>query len=345
LKIAVVTNQVPFMPGGAERLAEWLDERLRAAGHQSQVIRIPFSWRAPQRIIESMLAVRLIEMREVERVIALEFPAYYVRHDDKALWLLRQFRQAYELRGTEYDALGPTPEAEAVVRAVRVADTRLLSDAQRIFASSEIVKERLGRSTGLEAEVLYPPLGDASGYRCASVGDYVLCPGGLGRANRPVLLVESMALVRSDVRLVIAGAPGRPDDAGRIEQAIERCGVGERVRLLSGRISEDEKRDLLANTLACAYVPFDEDWYGYASLEAFESRKPVITCVDSGGTLELVEDGVTGLVVQPDPVSLAEAMDSLRADPARARRLGASGAERLDALRISWDHVVERLTA
>ena len=117
------------------------------------------------------------------------------------------------------------------------------------------------------------------------------------------------------------------------------------MQLLSGWISEEQKRELFANALACAYVPFDEDSYGYVSLEAYHSRKPVITCVDSGGTLELVEDGVTGLVVEPEPASLAEAMDRLAADRGLARRLGEAGFERMGELRISWDHVVERLTA
>ena len=41
----------------------------------------------------------------------------------------------------------------------------------------------------------------------------------------------------------------------------------------------------------------------------------MITCLDSGGTLELVEDGVTGRVVEADPVRVAEAIDGLYADP------------------------------
>ena len=193
--------------------------------------------------------------------------------------------------------------------------------------------------------MLYPPLGDESGFRCDSFGDYVFCPARLSGAKRQVLLVESMARVQSDVRLVIAGAPDGALDLTRIERAIDRCRVGDRVDLLAGWISEERKRELFANALACAYIPFDEDSYGYVSLEAFHSRKPVITCLDSGGTLELVEDGVTGLVTEPDPVSLAEAFDRLRADPEAARRLGEAGFARMQELRISWDHVVQKLTA
>jgi glycosyltransferase involved in cell wall biosynthesis len=345
MKIAIVNNQAPFVRGGAELLADWLDDRLRDAGHESQVIRIPFSWRTPQRVMESMLAVRLIELHEADRVIALKFPAYYVRHENKVLWLLHQFRQAYELRETEYDALGSSPRSAAVAQAIKEADTRLLGEARALFTNSRIVRERLTRTTGLDAEVLYPPLGDESGFRCESFGDYVFCPARLSAAKRQMLLVEATARTRSGVRLVIAGPPDDPRDLVAVERAIERCGVGDRVELLAGWISEERKRELFANALACAYIPFDEDSYGYVSLEAFHSRKPVITCNDSGGTLELVEDNVTGIVAEPDPGSLADAFDRLRHDPATARQMGEAGYERMQELHISWDHVVSRLTS
>ena len=121
--------------------------------------------------------------------------------------------------------------------------------------------------------------------------------------------------------------------------------MGDRVELLSEWISEERKRALFADALACAYVPFDEDSYGYVSLESYYSRKPVITCSDSGGTLEVVEDGLTGRVVEPEPEALAAAMDGLRRDPGLAHRMGEAGYERLQAMNISWDHVIDRLLA
>ena len=81
------------------------------------------------------------------------------------------------------------------------------------------------------------------------------------------------------------------------------------------------------------------------TLEGFLSSKPVITCADSGGPLELVEDGVSGWVAEPDPRSIAEAIDRLAAGRDRAARMGAAGRERVRTLEINWDHVVEELTA
>jgi len=71
----------------------------------------------------------------------------------------------------------------------------------------------------------------------------------------------------------------------------------------------------------------------------------VLTCTDSGGTLELVEDQVTGRVVAPSPVAFAEALDELAEEPALAERLGERARRRLDELDVSWETVVETLTS
>jgi glycosyltransferase involved in cell wall biosynthesis len=98
--------------------------------------------------------------------------------------------------------------------------------------------------------------------------------------------------------------------------------------------------DLMAAARGILFAPFQED-YGYVTLEAFLSRKPVVTASDSGGPLEFVQDGVNGFVRDPAPEAVAEAVARLAADAALARRLGDSGYER--ARLITWEGVVERL--
>jgi glycosyltransferase involved in cell wall biosynthesis len=154
-----------------------------------------------------------------------------------------------------------------------------------------------------------------------------------------------MRHVKSDVRLVIAGdADVRRPDLDALAKLVADPGLRGRVEFLMGWLPEQRKRDLLAHCLGVLFPPFDED-YGYVTLEGFLASKPVITCTDSGGPLELVEDGVSGWVAEPDPRSIAEAIDRLAADRSRAVRMGVSGRERVGALGINWDHVVEELTA
>jgi glycosyltransferase involved in cell wall biosynthesis len=100
---------------------------------------------------------------------------------------------------------------------------------------------------------------------------------------------------------------------------------------------EEEKAARLEHALAAAYLPFDEDSYGYPTIEAAHARRPTVTASDSGGVAEFVQDGETGLVAAPEPEAVAAAFDRLHAGRALARRLGANAAGRVAELGIDWD--------
>jgi glycosyltransferase involved in cell wall biosynthesis len=292
-----------------------------------------------------MLAARLVRIADADRVIALKFPAYYVEHDRKVLWLLHQFRQAYDLYGTGYHVLPDTPEGRAIRAMVQAWDDRYLPHARAIYTNSEITSDRLRRFNGLESTVLYPPLWNPESYRCDRYGDYVFAPGRLSGAKRQELLIAAMEHVRTDVALVVAGPPESEEELRQLERLAGRPGIRDRVTLMPRWISDEEKQDLFANALACAYIPYDEDSYGYVTLEACQCRKPTVTCDDSGGVLSLVADGKTGYVAAPEPRAIAKAFDALRSDTAHARTLGENAFARMAELHISWDHVVRSLLA
>jgi len=83
--------------------------------------RIPFRWDPPEKILESILACRLMRLPNVDRVIAFKFPAYFLPHDNKILWLVHQFRQAYDLWGTPYQGMASTPENAATTKPIRTS--------------------------------------------------------------------------------------------------------------------------------------------------------------------------------------------------------------------------------
>src|SRR5207302_3351770 len=102
MRILIATVKIPFIRGGAELLAESLEAALLGAGHEAEIVRIPYKWYPAERIIDHMLACRLMDLTEssgtkVDLLIGLKFPAYYIHHDNKVLWILHQHRQAYEL--------------------------------------------------------------------------------------------------------------------------------------------------------------------------------------------------------------------------------------------------------
>jgi glycosyltransferase involved in cell wall biosynthesis len=345
MNIAVLNNCVPFVSGGAEYLADALVTQLRAHGHQAALYRIPFRWSPPDRIVEGMLACRLMRLWNVDRAIALKFPAYYVPHDNKVLWLLHQFRQAYELWGTPFQDLPDTDEGRQIRRAIIQSDNTFLPEARAIYTNSHVTRDRLKRFNGLDSEVLYPPLLHPERYACREYGDYLFYPSRITNGKRQHLVVDALRHTRTPVRLVVAGVPESPDTVRQLQATIESGGLGGRVTLMPRFISEEEKLQLFAGALACAYTPVDEDSYGYVTLEAYQSLKPVISCRDSGGVTTVVAHGETGYLLDPDPEQIARAMDALYLDKARARAMGEAGRRHIEAMGISWDRVIEKLTA
>jgi len=97
MKVLVVNNMAPFLWGGAEELAANLRKHLILAGHESEILRIPFQWEPSTKIPSQMLMARALELMNVDHVIALKFPAYLIQHPRKTLWLVHQYRQAYDL--------------------------------------------------------------------------------------------------------------------------------------------------------------------------------------------------------------------------------------------------------
>jgi glycosyltransferase involved in cell wall biosynthesis len=344
VKVVVLSVHVPFVRGGAELLADWLADNLEERGHETELVRLPFRWTPPRLVLDHMVSARLMHIRPADRVVAMKFPAYLVPHENKVLWLLHQFRPVYELWGTPHQGLESSPESARVREAVVAADNAYLPEAGAIYTNSSVTSARLKRFNGLESTVLYPPLRDPGAFRCESYGDYVFFPSRITPPKRQELLVQAMALTQSGVRAVIAGAPDVPVYLDPLYETIEREGLADRVELIPEWISEERKLELYANALAVVYPPLDEDSYGYVTMEAFYASKAVVTCTDSGGTHELVEDGVTGRIVPSTPEALAEALDELAEDRAAAERLGLAGRERLETLNVSWDAVVETLT-
>jgi glycosyltransferase involved in cell wall biosynthesis len=343
MKIAIVNNQAPFVRGGAELLAEWLHLKLEEYGHQAEVVRLPFQWNPAERIIDHMLAARLVRLNNVDRVVAFKFPAYYIPHDDKMLWMLHQFRQAYDLWGTPFQGIPDTSAGHKIRQAIIGADRSYLPEAKRIYTNSKIVGHRLRVYCEIESEPLYPPLLDPSPYHCDAYGDYFFYPSRINAVKRQYVAVEAMARLSCAARLIIAGPPDTPGDLVYLKSVVHEHGLEGRVEIIPRWISDEEKLRMLAGARGVIYIPLGEDSYGYVTLEAFHARKPVITLADSDGTLELIRDGQNGRVAT-GVHGLAAAIEELVAEDALAERWGRSAWETISELEISWDRVVRCLT-
>lgn len=343
MKILVTTNAAPFVRGGAEELAEHLVRHLNARkGVQAELLRIPFRWDPAERLADEIVLNRAFKIFNVDRVIGMKFPAYLIPHPNKMLWLMHQYRQAYDLyrEGQTNIALGP--DGQRIVNLIRTADNECFRQSKRIFTISPVVKDRLERFNGVAAEVLHHPLNDPERFGGGAYEPYIFSGGRVGPGKRQHLLVEAMKHVSAKVKLVVAGPLESPAYGETLQALARELRIEDRVEFRFGFRPREEIVRLVNNALACAAAPIDEDSISYVAMEAFAAGKSVVTVKDAGGLLEIVKNGETGFVVEPDAAALAQAIDTL-GDAARARQLGGAARAAWDRLDISWASRIERL--
>jgi glycosyltransferase involved in cell wall biosynthesis len=343
MRVAVVTASPLFAEGGHTVLARATVSALREAGHEAGLLITPQNRFGRQ--CSSYLATWLTDVGEtwdqqrVDHVVSLRFPSYAVRHPRHTSWLFHRMREYYDLWET---FIGPMARRHKVKEHVRRwlihrADHYLLTkNVKRLYVISGTVQRRLQRIGGIPSTVLYPPPPQRA-YRCDGYGDEFFAVSRLTPLKRLDLVVRAMAEPEAKgLRCAIAG---EGDSARHLRTLIRDLGIEDRVRLLGGISTED----LVSNLATCRGVVFpvcNED-YGLVTVEAFASRKAVVTCVDSGGPAELVRDGVNGFVCEPAPAALAHALRQLADDRSLAERLGAQGAS--DVAGINWPNTIEQL--
>ena len=175
----------------------------------------------------------------------------------------------------------------------------------------------------------------------------------VGRITRQKGLAHLLAAARDfaegTVLVLCASSPDTPEIGEEIAQAVEvlRAERGaDSVIWIEEQASLDDVRQLLthARVFACpsVYEPL-----GIVNLEAMACEAPVVASA-VGGIPEVVVDGVTGLLVAYDPADpgtletgLADAINSLVADPERAEAMGRAGRARAIA-DFSWDAIAQR---
>lgn len=349
MRIAVCHPQTPFVRGGAETHAEQLVRALRRAGHEAELVLVAGKWYPGAELVHQMAVWRSMELSEsnglpIDAVIPLKFPSYLIPHERKIVWLIHQHRTAYELWDhPRYADLAREKEGVLLRETIHVADRVALGEAKRVFANSKNVQRRLWESLRIPSEPLYhrsPLTEDLLTRQPGPHGDAVVFPSRFESLKRQGVVVEAMRHVTTDVRLVLVG---RGPDEEALRRQIDEHRLGDRVSIEVGA-SDARLAELMLEALAVYYGPYDED-YGYVTLEGFAAERPVVTLTDSGGPLEFVEDGETGLVAPPDPHAIADAFDRLFADRTLASRLGAAGKARVEREIPGWPEVVERLLA
>ena len=378
MKIAIVApSPVPFVIGGAERLAHGLMDAINElTTHDAELIKIPSAERSLPELIRGYRQFSELNLDHFDAIISSKYPAWMVQHPNHIIYMMHPLRGLYDtyhlfgqpeepdskepviadlvatLRhpgsspeemldattsalasvGPNHSAFAfPGPIARLLIRAL---DDHAL-DAARVVrhaAISATVAARPGyfpRSVTVHSVI--PPT-SLTGFRCEAF-DHFFTASRLDDPKRVELIIEAMRYVPTGTKLRIAG-----DGPARLRlEAL--AGDNPDIEFL-GFVSDETLVTEYANALAVPFVPLNED-LGLITLEAQLSGKPVVTCDDSGGPTELVDDGVSGYIVAPTAEEIGATLAALAKSPDQARTLGANG--RRSAQFVTWQRVLAQI--
>ena len=329
--------------GGHMVIARSLVQALRDGGHEAEMLVTPqnrFGRQGAAYLATWLTDVGVSGRGPIDQVITLRYPSYAVRHERHVCWLNHTMREYYDLWDRFSGGLSWKGRIKERLRrtAIHAADRYLLGrNVDRLFVQSTTVKERLSGWRSLRASVLHPPAPQRP-YRCERYGDFIFMISRLTPLKRADLLIR--ALASSEGRGLKAVIAGDGEERERLARLIGEMNLSDRISLV-GTVSQPELLHYLAHCRAVCFPPVDED-YGFVTVEAFASRKAVVTCRDSGGPAELVADGEQGFVTDPSPSALARRLRELMEDRALAERMGHQAYVRGSAL--TWPDTVRQLT-
>lgn len=187
---------------------------------------------------------------------------------------------------------------------------------------------------------------------------YVLFVGRITRQKGVTHLVEAIQYLPAGTQVVLcAGAPDTPEIALEMREKVAAArATGADIVWIEKMVTKEEAIQLYSHC-AVFCCPSVYEPFGIINLEAMACRAPVVASA-TGGILEVVVEGETGYLVpfEQDPVTsfplypdrfardLSARLTELLADPAKAKRMGEAGRQRVEEI-FSWTAIADQTVA
>lgn len=330
--VAIVTTRAcNGTTGGAERLYDGLVEAFRAAGWETVEFPIFFDESSVTSILEGYAETQRLNLLSFDLVVSTKAPTYAIWHPNHVCWLVHTIRVFYDRFNDEFP--DPAPWALDGRSKIQALDSNFLTQpGLRRYSIGKTVSDRLQHFSKLTSKPIHPPHPDAGSFdKSDEDSGYLFTASRLHGWKRLDLLIEAVRQMDNPCELRIAGDGPERDNLER------SCADLPNVHFL-GRIDDSELRRQYAGARAIPFIPISED-YGYITVEAFLTGKPVITVSDAGEVAEIVRQSGGGVVADPNPQSLARALNEVCAFPKMTRELGNSGYAW--ATQLQWSAIVE----
>jgi glycosyltransferase involved in cell wall biosynthesis len=323
--------------GGAERFYIGLREALRERGYDAEIIEVFAPERSYSEILSNYVRCSDLDLSRFSAIISTKAPAHACSHRIHLCYLQHLIRVYYDMFDLHF--LDKSTALYEERKTIWRLDSALLQPSRvgKVLCIGNEVVARLALYNEIDAELLYQGLPFRGTVAQESSEDYVLFLSRLHPWKRPHLALDALRLVRSSVRLVMAGE-GEEFESLR-QRVVRDALLRDRVVLL-GRVSEARLPSLYRRAKAILFIPIRED-FGLIMVEAFNNERPVITCSDSGEPARVLRRFNPGIVVEPSATAIAIALDRLAGNPAAADGYGRRGRDCLSE--FDWAAVGNRL--
>ncbi|MEB2416567.1 glycosyltransferase [Citrobacter sp. R-1.5.2] len=333
LRIAVLTTEsAKGEVGGAERFFHGLLDGLIEIGCDAELIPVFADESSFEQIKNNYKKCSELDLSVFDAVISTKTPTFAVNHPNHVLYLVHTVRVFDDMF---YETFPHSDIMRLTERAMlHQWDYEAITKIKARFCIGHEVSKRLYRWRGIHSDVIHPPLG-VNGFEQGKTGDYLFLPGRLHPWKRVDLAINAIKKSSLPLKLIIAGT-------GEAEDTLKTLAAGDPRIEFVGRLSDEELLDYYANALAVAFVPKKED-YGYVTLEAFASGKPVITCTDSGEPTYFVKHKETGIICEPTPAALQDGFEWIYNNREHAEIMGRNGHEKIQGM--TWANVARQLVS
>jgi glycosyltransferase involved in cell wall biosynthesis len=325
---------------GGFRYDRKLLEGLRRAGDTVDTVELP--WRAYHRGLLDNGSPRFRERLQADVDVMLQdelaHPSLF--HTNRSL-PYPVVSIVHHLRASEGRRLTP------VYRAV---ERRYLATVDGVVCNSTETRDVVtDLGVDPDATVVAPPAGDRfdPGVDDATIAArarerplQVVFVGNITPRKGLDTLLEGVAAAGVDAELTVVGRAVDEAYAGTVRRTIRECSLEDRVEM-AGELTDEALADTLRSSHVLA-VPSRYEGFGIVYLEGMSFGLPAIAS-RAGGATDVVTDGETGVLVDPDdPGAVSRALQQLASDPDRLAEFGLAARRRYER-HPDWDETTARV--
>lgn len=243
----------------------------------------------------SYLALKIKKKFSTPYILHIHHPPQFLYNADIA-WAINSFKRMFSFA------------AGKIFRPILKAfDSYCVRNADGYFAESKIVRKIIKETYGINSIVLYPTINKEflDFKKITKKENYVLGSGRIIRQKRFDYLIESIALLKRKMPVILAGKYDKKE-----KSFLEKLAREKNIELkFLGPLPINELKELYSNAKACV-LTCPKEWFGIVPLEAIASGCPVVAWKDGFGPNETIIENVNGYLAKPyDAKDMAEKIE------------------------------------